>query len=213
MIVVYKATPTWSPSCWCIILSNALQFYRRCKLSKVSFKAEPHYGCNSLVVRVFKSKLLIKNYLMSYLLPSYICGWFDSKWAEQNVIHIFFLEKKRSNDGEIFNIAKVGFSGINDKSREDYKNQTGMWNPYRLRRKWSRPRVFFHITCSPNIKGDNNSSCIAVAAIHRLIWRSHPLPVATVHHPALNTIQKHNPIETLILLHAEMLQRQNIFLH
>lgn len=36
----------------------------------------------------------------------------------------------------------------------------------------------FHITCSPNIKADNNSSCVAVAAAHRIIWRSHPPPVA-----------------------------------
>lgn len=32
----------------------------------------------------------------------------------------------------------------------------------------------FHITCRPNIKGDNIPSCVAVAAAHQLIWRTHP---------------------------------------
>lgn len=32
----------------------------------------------------------------------------------------------------------------------------------------------FHITCRPNIKGDNIPSCVAVAAAHQLIWRIHP---------------------------------------
>lgn len=35
-------------------------------------------------------------------------------------------------------------------------------------------RGVFHITCRPNIKGDNIPSCVAVAAAHQLIWRTHP---------------------------------------
>ncbi len=62
----------------------------------------------------------------------------------------------------------------------------------------------FHITCSPNIKGDNNSSCGVVAATHWIIWRSHPPTVAAALHPPPppNTMQKHNQIHTLTLRHA-----------
>lgn len=55
---------------------------------------------------------------------------------EQNVIPISFFEplrkknkKKKNSDREIFNIAEVEFSGINYKSRGDYKNQLSCETP------------------------------------------------------------------------------------
>lgn len=80
-----------------------------------------------------------------------------------------------------------------------------MWNPYRLEEEVEPAQGVFHITCSPNIKGDNNSSCVAVAATHWIIWRSHPPAVAAAPHPppAPNMMQKHGHIHTLTFLYAQ----------
>lgn len=63
----------------------------------------------------------------------------------------------------------------------------------------------FHITCSPNIKGDNNSSCVAAAATHRIIWRSHPPPAAATPHP-----QNTNTTTTIPLTPDQTLSTDNV---
>lgn len=62
--------------------------------------------------------------------------------TEQNKMLSPYSSLKKNSNGEIFNIAKVEFSGINYKSRGDYKNQLACETPIVLRRKWNRPRVF-----------------------------------------------------------------------
>lgn len=59
-----------------------------------------------------------------------------------------------------------------------------------------RTQSAFHIK-SLNIKGDNISSCVTVAATHRIIWRSCP---PTTSHLQPGTTQKHNHT----LIHAQL---------
>lgn len=98
--------------------------------------------------------------------------------AAQNILDLFSVKgnktKQKSGNIQIFSIAEGEFRGAAAQNLWGMIKPDWHAKPLSSEEEVEQVQGVFHITCRPNIKGDNIPSCVAVAAAHQLIWRTHP---------------------------------------